>query len=169
MRTPPLVARMSKKRLIPGIHSHHKDSKKVLEPYLTPNYQIKYPLLYKGNIGGKYGLSVLPHPSLSSLVCLVFNSFHHRPSPPSRLFFSPRTRGHCPQEIQISDRKYPWIFTWWEYVINIIVFHHLYHLQLVWCVSYNLECQSMFKSCHKCIFFPQEIFSRCRASAGSNK
>ena len=25
----------------------------------------------------------------------------------SSLFFTPRTRGHCPQEIQISDRKYP--------------------------------------------------------------
>ena len=27
----------------------------------------------------------------------------------NRLSFSPRTHGHCPQEIQISDRKFPWI------------------------------------------------------------
>ena len=42
--------------------------------------------------------------------------------------------------------------------INNIVFHQLYHLQLVWCASYTLECQSMFKSCHNWIFCHRKFF-----------
>ena len=80
-----------------------------------------------------------------------------------RLFFSMGTRGHCPQEILIYDRKYLWYIPFFRcFALNITVFTQMYHLQLVIRVIYTFQVSINVKVMPKCIFFSQEI---CQAIA----